>query len=76
MGGMTTRCHTASEVIDAMGGTGKMAEWLGSTPQNVSNWRRQNRLPAKTFIALSDELARRGYSATADLWGMAEARAS
>lgn len=74
---MLKTLSTASEVIDAVGGTFRAAAILNFKPQRVSNWRSRNRLPPETFLVLGDELRRRGFEASSDLWGIpTEARAS
>lgn len=62
--------QTAGEVIDALGGTAETARLAGRKSQHVSNWRAAGRLPAKTFLIIKKELAARGLTAPASLWGM------
>lgn len=65
--------QTAGDVIDALGGTGATQSLIGRKwAQSVSNWRKNNRLPADTFLILTRELARLGFTAPAALWGIAE----
>ncbi len=64
---------SASEVIDALGGTtatSRLTGRKGLTP--VSNWRVTGRLPADTFLVLKAELQARGYTAPPALWGIVE----
>lgn len=41
-----------NRVIEAGGGTKRVAEALGVRPQVVSNWRRRNVIPAERVLAL------------------------
>ncbi len=64
---------SASEVIDALGGTtatSRITGRKGLTP--VYNWRATGRLPADTFLVLQAKLAERGYTAPPALWGIVE----
>lgn len=67
---------TASDVIDAVGGTAAAAALTHQRSlSNVSNWRATNRLPPKTYLQFSAELSARGLSASPTLWGIAPADA-
>jgi len=68
---MLTELHTAGAVIDALGGTGATARLVGKTPQHVSNWRADNRLPSYTFLVLTAALKERSHTAPPSLWGIA-----
>jgi hypothetical protein len=61
---------SASDVIDALGGTKATAQSARRTPQAVSNWRVTNKLPAETFLTISQELRSRGMDAPPSLWGI------
>ena len=65
---------TVDEVIDALGGGSAASRLAGLTPQSMTNARARGRLPYPTFLILSDELARRGLKAPAELWGIKPAR--
>ena len=72
---------SASAVIDALGGTKATAEMLmwhapekGTKDQHVSNWRSTRRLPAWTFLILTQELGAIESSAPPSLWGIKEPR--
>lgn len=64
--------QTASDVIDALGGTLATAKIARRSMQAVSNWRKANRLPAETFLTISQELKSRGETAPPALWGIEE----
>jgi hypothetical protein len=65
---------TASQVIDALGGTTKVAKLCEASPQSVTNWRKANRLPPGTFLVINQQLARIGKTAPPSLWGIKEPR--
>lgn len=64
--------ETASEVIDALGGTTAAARALGTTPQAVCNWRATGQLPIKRFFVISGELEKIGKVAPLSLFGFDE----
>jgi hypothetical protein len=61
--------HSASEVIDALGGTKKAAEIADRSEQSMSNARLSNRLPCPTFRKMTEKLANLGMEAPPELWG-------
>jgi hypothetical protein len=64
---------TASEVIDACGGTAIVQRKTRRKHMTaVSNWRGENRLPPDTFVVLNAELVAQNLSAPLSLWGMQE----
>lgn len=64
---------SASDVIDALGGTAKVRALTGRKhAQSVSNWRKSDRLPPDTFVVMSAELKRLGKAAPGSLWQMVE----
>ena len=65
-----TELLTASEVIDALGGTAVVARLTGKTMGAVSNWRATGRLAPETFLILTAALAERALSAPPALWGI------
>lgn len=69
---MNDSLQTATEVIDALGGTSATARLTHRKPQHVTNWRSSGRLPADTFLILSRALEQRGKFARPQLWGIAE----
>jgi hypothetical protein len=64
--------ETATEIIDALGGTSAVADLTGSSATAVSNWRAVNRLPSNTYLVIKDALARLGRAAPDHLWSMRE----
>jgi hypothetical protein len=74
--------ETASEVIDAVGGTGEAAVLVAAaaptgkcTAQSVSNWRAAGRFPPQTYLVFSAALSAIGKSAPPSLWSMYEPKA-
>jgi hypothetical protein len=73
---MIRELKTASEVIDFCGGTVATAEMVAAhiphvRKQNVSNWRRDARLPPETYLIFKVKLGRRA-KAPARLWGIVD----
>lgn len=62
--------ETTEQVIDALGGNGKVAELTLSKPNAVSNWRGFATFPSNTYVALTAALRTAGKSAPPSLWGM------
>ena len=68
MNGKIKHLGTADEVIDAAGGTTRVAERFGVTVEAVCAWRR-NGLPAKRYIQWQEILSEIKASAPPSLWG-------
>lgn len=69
---MTRTLQTADDVIDELGGTVATSRLAGVSPSQVSGWRAAKRLGAKSYLVLKQELARKGFTAPAKLWGIDE----
>lgn len=61
---------STSDVMDALGGNLAVADITGSKPKAVSNWRKANTFPSRTYLALTGALLAKGKTAPAALWGM------
>lgn len=61
---------TTSEVIDALGGTTRVARLTGRKLAAVSNWRDKASFPPATFLVMQHELRDVGASAPVSLWNM------
>lgn len=48
------------QVIDAIGGTGAVAELLGVRPSTVSSWKARSSIPAEYWVRIVAEADRRG----------------
>lgn len=68
---MVKQLDTAEAVIDALGGAAATARLTGRKSQHVWNWKNTDRLPAETFLIISNELKTLGKSAPPSLWGIA-----
>lgn len=62
--------NTASEVIDAVGGTAAAARLTGASMGSVTNWRAAGRMPATYFLVFQLALAEQGFAAPSMLWGI------
>lgn len=62
--------NSTDEVIDALGGTSKVANLAGVIPQAVSNWRAAGSFPPDTYVLLKAALKKNGKSAPDSLWRM------
>ena len=61
--------RTPDAVISAIG-PGRLAEMTDRTHSHVANWRRDGRLAAFGYLIVTAELARLGYWAKPELWGI------
>jgi hypothetical protein len=61
---------TVRELVQALGGPKAASDFLESTPQKVVNWRAENRMPARFFLAHRSKLKSKGIKAPEALWGM------
>ena len=62
--------ETTSQVIDALGGNGPVAELTASKPNAVSNWRGFETFPPNTYVVMTKALAAIGKTAPTKLWRM------
>lgn len=67
---MIRTLQTVDLVIDACGGTAAVAALTGRSPQAVSNWRAEQKLPPKTFLIFELQLRQIGAIAPPKLWGI------
>ncbi len=63
---------TTEEVVHALGGTRAVAELTGRKYTAAAHWAKFDTFPSNTFLVISAELERRGFSAPASLWNMQE----
>ena len=66
-----TNISTLDEVIDRLGGVAAVREMFDLSYNAPYNWRRSGTFPAYTYLAMTSELERHGYSASPKLWNMA-----
>jgi hypothetical protein len=63
--------QTAADVISSLGGLNAVkALTKAKNTKAVWNWKKANRFPAKTYLALISALAHRGDTAPNTLWNM------
>ena len=67
---VTTHLLTASDVVEALGGSTAVSRLTGRKIQAVSNWKSFQRFPANTFIVMKEALRESGKDAPDWLWGM------
>lgn len=63
---------SVAQVIDALGGIPAVRVLTASSPQQVSNWRRNGTFPPETFLQFWTALRRKRLRARAALWRMRE----
>ena len=66
---------SARAIIEKIGGkdgNGPIAELTGRKTQHVTNWKKEGRLPAETFLVVSKRLAELNCYASPKLWGITE----
>lgn len=61
------------DVFAALGGVEAVARLTGSKRKAAGNWKYLKAFPARTYVAMTAELTRRGQSAPPRLWKMVEA---
>lgn len=62
---------TAREVVAALDGIEAVSRLTGCRPKSVSAWQAKDlSFPPKTYVAMIQALAARGYTAPASLWRM------
>lgn len=59
---------TASELIDALGGNGTVAEKAGVKPSAVSNWRKFGCFPPRVYLRLAAHARKRGIEIPEELF--------
>lgn len=69
---MIRELKTASEIIDALGGTAEVARLTKRGMAAVSNWRASGRLPAEFFLIMTQQLTEKFCSAPSSLWSIRE----
>ena len=65
------KLETADEVIDAIGGTTKVAQRFGVSIPTVCIWRRKG-LPASRYLQWQAVLSEKNIEAPPSLWGQRE----
>jgi 2-methylcitrate dehydratase PrpD len=66
--GGITRLETVKAVVLALGGTDAVASLTRRSAQAVSNWISTGRISPRLFWLMTAVLAKRGFTAPAELW--------
>jgi len=61
---------SSDAVFDALGGVPGVMEVTGARYKTVHMWKAAKSFPSATYVLMTDELSRRGYRASPDLWDM------
>lgn len=61
------------DLIKAAGGPKATGEILGTTPQNIVNWRTAGKIPARFHLVHRKALQARGFRVADSCWGFLEA---
>ena len=64
--------ETTAEVMEALGGINAVAEITGQKYKAAANWKAFEAFPSRTYLVMTQELARKGLRAPASLWRMVE----
>lgn len=59
---------TVDQVIEALGGMGKLLKLTDANNKQVWFWRHKNQFPAYLFWCMTTALGERGYTAPVSLW--------
>jgi hypothetical protein len=60
---------SVEKLIEELGGPSATAKLLGTSPQNVVNWRNAKKIPARFHRAHKAKLRERRITVSDDLWG-------
>ncbi len=66
---------TVDDIIEALGGTGAVADLVELGPSAVSMWRTKGQIPAPLYLVIRDALASRRKRAPLSLFGFKELEA-
>ncbi|MBI1202649.1 MAG: hypothetical protein GC182_09080 [Rhodopseudomonas sp.] len=64
------RLNSVEDVLAALGGTGAIIVMTGRSPQAISGWRSEGRIPPKYFYLMTEALELLEMEADPELWGM------
>mgnify|MGYP001614088726 CR=1 FL=1 len=65
---------STSDVIDALGGIGAVAQMTGRKYGAAAQWPHFTSFPSNTYLVLTEALKAKGLTAPAALWGMTAAQ--
>jgi hypothetical protein len=63
-----TQIETVTDLVRAFGGTGAMADWVGTTDACVSLWKNRGCLPGGYHLRVLLECQRRGFKVSPKLF--------
>jgi hypothetical protein len=66
------KLQTVDAVIEALGGTFKVAELVDLRPQAVSQWRARGQIGKGNYVIMTKALEAKGLVAPASLWGFSK----
>lgn len=67
------RISSVKQLIDVLGGPTATGNVLGTTPQNIVNWRAVGKIPARFHMLHRKRLKARGYQLADACWSYVEA---
>lgn len=62
--------NSVGELIDALGGSTKLGEWLGITQAAVANWKARGAISTQWHLRLLAEIGRHGKSVNPAVFGL------
>lgn len=71
---MKRRAVTVAGLVRALGGTSKVADWLGVTPEAVDRYKERNSIPPGWHLRIYLELQSRGIPFSLRVFGFSESR--
>jgi hypothetical protein len=69
---MRQTINSVAELIQVIGGPKATSVLLGTTPQNVVNWRATGKIPARFHLVHRKALEANGYRVADTCWGFLE----
>jgi len=67
---MPKRIETVAQLVDALGGTTAVANWLDVVPSTISNWKEHGQIPPGWHLQLYLECQRRELCVAPGLFGI------
>lgn len=67
--------ETVDQIIEALGGTNKVAAALGVGPSAISNWKARGRIPSEQYFVIKSALHAGGKEPAPAIFGFAPAEA-
>ena len=67
---MSEELKSIDDLIEALGGTFAVSDWLEVSPSAISNWRSRNEIPGAWHLKLYLETTKRGHQLEPKIFGM------